>query len=39
MCMYKYFVLSDEGAYGIRVKNCFAFNKRNNSVNLINELG
>ncbi|XP_025199847.1 uncharacterized protein LOC112597836 [Melanaphis sacchari] len=28
-----------DGAYGIRVKNCFAFNKRNNSVNLINELG
>ncbi|XP_050435889.1 uncharacterized protein LOC126842785 [Adelges cooleyi] len=28
-----------DGAYGIRVKNCFAFNKRNNSVNLINERG
>nr|CAD7431614.1 unnamed protein product [Timema monikensis] len=28
-----------DGAYGIRVKNCFAFNKRNNSVPFIDERG
>ena len=27
------------GSYGIRVKSCFAFNKRNNSVPLIDEKG
>ncbi|KAK6639811.1 hypothetical protein RUM43_008086 [Polyplax serrata] len=28
-----------DGSYGIRVKSCFAFNKRNNSVPLIDEKG
>lgn len=28
-----------DGSYGIRVKSCFAFNKRNNSVPLIDEQG
>lgn len=28
-----------DGAYGIRVKNCFAFNKKNTSVSLIDERG
>uniref|UniRef100_A0A1B6CA23 ZP domain-containing protein n=1 Tax=Clastoptera arizonana TaxID=38151 RepID=A0A1B6CA23_9HEMI len=28
-----------DGTYGIRVKNCFAFNKRNNSVNLVDDRG